>query len=131
MPSLELSMRTLRIAAILLGILILIWLSLEGRDVRQALLLASFLSLLGASAAWIRLQNMLRGYWLPFVGALFGLLVPLLAAFLMVLKTGMHAHSVPDFTLVQVMAVLQLIPVWIAAGVFLGLAAAWWRAMRG
>jgi cell division protein FtsX len=130
MPSPVLSQRTLRIAAIVLGVSILIWLSLESRDVREALLLAGILSLLGAAAIWNRLPKTIRGYWLPMFGAVFGLLVPVLAALLMVLKTGMHAHSVPDFTLGQIFSVLQLIPVWVAVGAVLGLAAAWWHATR-
>lgn len=123
--------RILRLGGILLGVVALLWLSFEGRDERQAILLAALLSTLGAIATGLRFGGRLRGYWLVILGAVFGFLVPLLAVLLMVIKTGLHGHGVPDFTLAQITAVLRLIPVWSGVGVLVGGAAALFEYIRG
>ncbi len=123
--------RILRLGGILLGVVALLWLSFEGRDERQAILLAALLSTLGAIATGLRFGGRLRGYWLVILGAVFGFLVPLLAVLLMVIKTGLHGHGVPDFTLAQITAVLRLIPVWSGVGVLVGGAAALFEHIRG
>lgn len=120
----------MRIAAILLGIAILVWLSIEDSDERRALLLAGLLSLLISVIVWARIRGRLKIYWFPIFGALCGLLVPVLAVLLMALKTGLHGHIVPDFTLAQVSAVLQLTPIWVAAGALIGLGITIWYALH-
>ncbi len=123
--------RILRLGGILLGVVALLWLSFEGRDERQAILLAALLSTLGAIATGLRFGGRLRGYWLVILGAVFGFLVPLLAVLLMVIKTGLHGHGVPDFTLAQITTVLRLIPVWSGVGILVGGAAALFEHIRG
>jgi hypothetical protein len=122
--------RFLRLGVILLGVVVLLWLTFEGRDERQTILLAALLSALGALATSTRFGRRLRGYWYILLGGAFGLLVPLMAVLLMVLKTGLHGHSVPDFTLEQLSAVLRLIPVWTVVGVLVGGAAALFEHVR-
>ncbi len=123
--------RILRLGGILLGVVAMLWLSFEGRDERQAILLAALLSSLGAIATGLRFGGRLRGYWYLLLGAAFGTLVPLLAVLLMVVKIGLHGHSVPDFTLAQISAVLRLIPVWGGVGLLVGGAAALYNRSRG
>jgi hypothetical protein len=69
----------LRLGVILLGVVVLLWLTFEGRDERQAILLAILLSALGALATSTRFGRRLRGYWYILLGGAFGLLVPLMA----------------------------------------------------
>ena len=131
MPAILRAHRILRLAVILLGVVILLWLSFEDQDERRAILLAALLSTLGAVATGMHFSGWLRGYWLVILGAVFGFLVPLLAVLLMVIKTGLHGHGVPDFTLAQITAVLRLIPVWSGVGVLVGGAAALCEYIRG
>jgi hypothetical protein len=130
MPLPVFSQRSLRVATILLGVVILLWLSFEDREVRSALLLAGFLSLLAASATVNRSRKQMTAYLMPIFGAVFGFLVPVLASLLMILKIGLHNHIVPDFSLEQLLAVLRLIPVWVGAGTLIGLGAAVWYVYR-
>ena len=123
--------RRMRLGAILLGVMILFWLSLEDRDERQAVFLAVLLSTLGAVATRMRFSKRIYGYWYLLLGVVFGFLVPMLAVLLMVVKTGLHGHSVPDFTLAQISAVLRLIPVWSVVGLLVGGAAALFDRTRG
>jgi hypothetical protein len=64
------------------------------------------------------------------VGSLAGLAVTPLALFLMALKTGLHGHSAPDFTLEQMQMVLYRTPIWVAVGLLLGLGVALLRLAR-
>lgn len=131
MPTDNTARRILRLAVISLGSVVLIWLSLEDRDERRAILLAALLSALGAVAAGVRFRRKMRAPWIIVLGAGFGLLVPLVAVSLMVVKTGLHSHSTPDFTLAQVTAVLQLIPIWTGVGCLVGGAAVLFEYIRG
>jgi len=131
MPATLRAHRILRLAVILLGVVILLWLSFEDQDERRAILLAALLSTLGAVATGMHFSGWLRGYWLVILGAVFSFLVPFLAVLLMVIKTGLHGHGVPDFTLAQITAVLRLIPVWSGVGVLVGGAAALFEYIRG
>ena len=123
--------RRMRLGAILLGVMILLWLSFEDRDERRAVFLAVLLSTLGAVATRMRFSKRIYGYWYLLLGVVFGFLVPMLAVLLMVVKTGLHGHSVPDFTLAQISAVLRLIPVWSVVGLLVGGAAALFDRTRG
>ncbi len=117
--------------AVLLGVMILLWLSFEDRDERRAVFLAVLLSTLGAVATRMRFSKRIYGYRYLLLGVVFGFLVPLLAVLLMVVKAGLHGHSVPDFTLAQISAVLRLIPVWSVVGLLVGGAAALFDRTRG
>jgi hypothetical protein len=57
-------------------------------------------------------------------GAAAGALAGPIEAVLILLKVGLHAHPVPDFSTADVVAVLSRIPIWTAAGGLLGAGAA-------
>lgn len=123
--------RLLRIAVILLGAVVLFWLSIEDQNEGWALLLALFLSFLIAIVLYLRLGDGRLGFFLiPVLGALSGLLVPVLAVLLMVVKIGLHGHGEPDFSIAQVSEVLQRIPIWIVAGLLIGVGVAVWQATK-
>ena len=112
------------------GLASFFWLGWEDPSPVVVILMASLLSV-----AWaITLIN--RGTLAPrtglmrwlLVGGLLGAAVGPLATVLMVLKTGLHGHSPPDFTIGDVLRTLRLIPAWAASGALLGLAG--WLGMR-
>jgi hypothetical protein len=61
------------------------------------------------------------------VGLLAGLLVSPLAFTLMSLKSGLHAHPQPDYSLEQIQAIFSRTPYFAATGLLLGLASALFR----
>jgi hypothetical protein len=63
-------------------------------------------------------------------GALAGLAAAPLAAFLMVFKSGLHAHPIPDFTVEQLLAVLKLAPIFTLAGFMIGTGLGFVRHLR-
>ena len=113
-------------AWILTGLLALAWLGLEDRGVGAVALLAWMTCLSGLLTA--RARRGLGGtgprpmglrWWVP-AGVAAGVGVAPLAVLLILIKVGLHAHPVPDFTTADVAAVLARMPVWVIAGGFLG-----------
>lgn len=112
----------LRLAALLLGVFLLLWLPVEDTNEIQVLVASA------AVSAWLALRYLVR---LPgsakslgkhiLVGMLAGFAVTPLALFLMAFKTGLHGHESPDFTAEQIYFVISRTPVWGFAGLLLGL----------
>lgn len=97
---------------ILWGVLLLIWLPIEDVDTRYILPLAAGLGVLLAIKIITGLIDQPGlGHFL-LIGTLSGLVIPLIAVFLIVFKGGLHAHGFLDFTLEQVLDVLREIPMW-------------------
>jgi uncharacterized membrane protein len=122
--------RQVRLLAILLGIIVLAWVSLEDKSVTLALLLAAAICML-AAAEWLAYSSHLstgKG-WLayPLAGLVGGAATALL---LMAIKTGLHGHTVPDYTPAQMGAVLTSFPIWAGAGAIIGLGAGIWSKNR-
>lgn len=124
-------LRLLRFAFLLLGALVLLWLSTESRDVRLTLLFGSVFSLLAGLRIAFRLGlSRFSPITLAGIGSLVGLLTPVLTALLMLLKVGLHSHPTPDFTLSQVMGVLERAPYFIASGLLVGWSIGWFWSLR-
>lgn len=123
----------LRLLGILLGIILLVWVSIEDQSVTWAILFAAAVCLLAAAWWLARFHQPPAGKgWLvyPLAGLLGGAATAPVALLLMALKTGIHGHSIPDYTPAQMGAVLISFPVWIGAGVIIGLGAALWLKNR-
>jgi hypothetical protein len=124
--------RSLRIAALVIGAGILIWLSFEDQDERSAL----FFALLTCSLAGVILfQRVWAGAAPPLwvfllLGMLCGLTVPLATVLLMALKTGLHSHTAPEYTVADLLSVLLRTPLWAAVGLLSGLSAGLWQRYR-
>jgi hypothetical protein len=123
------AMRQLRLLAILLGIILLVWVSIEDQSVTWVVLFAAVICML--AAAWL-LASFPRPPtgkgWLvyPLAGLLGGAATAPVALLLMAIKTGLHGHTVPDYTLAQMSDVLISFPIWVGAGAFIGLGAGLW-----
>ncbi len=122
-------LRLLRSAFFLVGASVLLWLSSENQDARLALLFGALLSILLALRVTVRADlTCLSPLITAGIGGLVGLSTPLLAALLMLLKIGLHSHPTPDFSLSQVIDVLERAPFFLAGGLLLGLGIGWfWR----
>jgi len=123
-----------RIAITAWSIALLVWLLLEDSDPRSVMsfaLAGSFLAALRftpagrssrANPADTPFEKPLRRL-APYLlaGLIAGLAAGPLGAGVMALKIGLHSHTVPDFSGMQVMAALQGTPLWAAAGALLGI----------
>jgi hypothetical protein len=121
--------RRLRLLAILLGIILLLWVSFEDQSVTWVILFASAICMLAAAWLLAPFPRPPSGKgWLvyPLAGLLGGLATAPLALLLMAIKTGVHGYVVPDYTPAQMGAVLISFPVWAGAGVIIGLGAGLW-----
>jgi len=96
---------------------------------RWVMFFASSIALLGSFRLWMSLFKTRRvRFWaFPVFGAFTGLLAPVVAVVLMILKAGAHAHPAPDFAPIQLLVVLQRIPVWVLGGILIGLGVSVWR----
>lgn len=112
----------LRLVFGLLLVVILAWLPFEDTHLAWSLLLAAALNAVLA-VYWIS-QMSLAPLLMPGLGALLGVAVPLMAIVLMLVKTGLHGHSAPDFTWQDLSSVLQSAPGWLLGGLLLGTGAA-------
>jgi len=105
--------------ALLYGGITLLWLQLEEDSVLPAVVLGLGAALLLAA----RFARPAPDRLLPMMltGAATGLLTAPLAAALMILKTGLHFHAVPDYPPAQILAVLGRAPLWALAGALAGI----------
>jgi len=121
--------RPQRVAWLLTGLFWLAWLGYEDRGLTAVLLLAGCISSAVGLTIWGRWRADGAGRWPGWVrGAGLGLLagagVAPLAALLILVKTSLHAHPIPDFAAADLGRVLSVWPAWTAAGLLSGLAAA-------
>lgn len=120
----------LRLAFILLGIFILLWLPVEESSLALVVLLSCCACGLGllvfavqqpaASGASQRWRYLLAGL-------LAGAGVSVLALALVAVKTGVHGHGIPDYSPAQVSLLLRLAPLWMGLGLVAGAFLAWRR----
>ena len=123
---------SLRIMAVLVGAALLLWIPFEDDSTRWVRIFSMGICCLSAIYACTKIapEKRLRWYTYPSVGLLAGLLVTPVTIILMAFKSGLHGHGNPDFTPTQVSSVLSSWPVWAAAGLLAGLAAAIWQKVR-
>jgi hypothetical protein len=97
---------------------LLFWLSVEDRGVFMPLLMSGLVA--GAAATRYLIIGArykflsLTGYIL--MGSITGLSIPLIAVLFMILKTGLHSHAEPDYTVQQILNVLYAAPGWLIGG---------------
>ena len=122
----------LRLTGLLLGLTILIWLSIEEQS-ELFVLVGS-----GAICAWIAScllltppqsnRQLITRHGLVGIGA--GLLLAPLAILLMAVKSGIHGHGTPDFSIAQIQSVLLRSPYFILSGFLIALGIGIWRLVK-
>ena len=94
---------------------VLAWLPFEDRSILIPVLLAlPVAGLVGRLCYQSFHWSMLR------CGLVAGLVVAPATLLWMAFKTGVHGHGIPDFTALQIMAVIKSTPAWVLAGGLLG-----------
>jgi hypothetical protein len=124
-----------RLAWFLTGLFWLAWLGYEDRGLTAVVLLAGCIGAALGVSAWRRWRAgyaASRSAWIrsAILGALAGASVAPLAALLILVKTSLHAHPVPDFSAEDLGRVLSVWPAWTGAGMLVGLAGAGLAAER-
>lgn len=115
------------LAMLVLGFAIVFWLGREDDSVRpviaHALPAAGLATWLLTEAVQQRLQpaGVARSVLWAGLGAFGGVLAALIAWLLMAIKTSLHAHIYPDYTIADLLFVLRQLPLWVAAGGLAGL----------
>ena len=108
---------------LLTGLAILFWSGLEDSDTSAVTLLGALSSI--SLTLWLlsRLaaSPRIRAIHIALAGALAGALAALCTATLMLFKNLRHAHIFPDYPAEMLLAVLERLPVWAAAGGLAGL----------
>jgi len=113
----------LTLSGFALLILSLSWLRLEDTDEKWVLVNAAAVTIWLATLHIVRLppatqESIPR---LALVGVLAGLAIIPVTILLMALKTGLHGHGTPDFTIEQILSVTNRWYIWGSAGLLLGL----------
>jgi glucose-6-phosphate-specific signal transduction histidine kinase len=115
--------RTYRLVAFAVGFCMMIWLSFEDTNERWVIVFALLSAALITAYLLEKYQERLISWWLyTLFGCLGGILVTLAAILLMSIKTGLHSHSSPEFTLEQFTSVILRTPVWMLVGLLFGTA---------
>jgi hypothetical protein len=126
-------LRRLRIAALLLGAALLVWLPFEDSSLVWIILFSLAICTLAAVYTLIKLHLGQKRAWLylPLTGIAAGVAITPIALSLMTFKSGVHGHGSPDFTPAQVTGILQRTPLWAASGLLIGLGASLWYSATG
>jgi hypothetical protein len=119
----------LRISGLIMGIGILVWLPVEERSELGVLVISG--SICTWSAVWLLIMPILNEKQLIMrhilVGTGAGLLLAPLSILLMALKSGIHGHGMPDFTVSQMQDILSRIPYFVLTGFLVGVGSGLWR----
>jgi len=118
----------MRLAGLLLGMGVLIWIPFEDTTTSWVLVFAVAIGCLSGVRLYAS-QKVLgntgqtaRG---AVIGALSGLLVSPLAFGLMAFKSGIHGHGFSDFSAAQMRSVVGLLPYFALSGIAIGSVSAW------
>ena len=114
---------SIRLSAIILGISILCWLTIEEKSEILTILLATIISAWLVAALLLRYKYRSTFPIIKFIlaGILVGAIITPLILFLMVFKTGLHAHLIPDYSNEQIHSVINRTPIWVISGFFIGI----------
>lgn len=125
-------LKLLRLLALLLGVIILFWLSFEDQSEYAVLLLSTAVCAWWAARFLVerpsgRTTVLIRHI---IICTLAGLAIAPVAILLMAFKSGIHGHGSPDFTAWQIQSVLSRTPFLTVGGLLLGVGSALWRLAR-
>ncbi|MBL6965564.1 MAG: hypothetical protein ISR60_03320, partial [Anaerolineales bacterium] len=122
----------LRNAAIGVGVVILFWLPIEDTQINTVTFLALLIAAFGAARATYkrRASKLHAGLRAVLIGLLAGASATPIALLLIALKTGIHSHGAPDFTLTQINSLIQRTPYFTIGGLLIALGCAVWMYNR-
>ncbi|MGW8144638.1 MAG: hypothetical protein ACWGN2_09605 [Anaerolineales bacterium] len=122
----------LRISAFLLGIVVLIWLSVEDKNTLWVVIVSGVICVWAGIWVLVRpvegVKRIISRHSL--IGIAAGLAIAPLAILLMALKSGIHGHGTPEFSIPQMQAVLSRTPYFALSGLLIGLGTGLWRSVR-
>lgn len=99
----------------------LIWMSIEDTSVLPPVALSLIISLLIAAFQLKKRESLCASLLtMTLIGASVGLGTAFVAALLMLVKTGWHAHIFPDYPLGMILDMLRRAPAWVVAGGLIG-----------
>ena len=112
-----------RLFTILTGVALLVWVPLEDSSLNLTILFAYFMSTWLVSALFMRFKipSLFSIINIGFAGILTGAIITPLTLFLMVLKIGLHAHLVPDYSYEQFISIINRTPIWFISGFLSGM----------
>jgi hypothetical protein len=122
-PATHLRVRNwLRISGFALGVATLVWLTVEDRDELAVLVISGLICTWGGIWLLARIDFPDRYFFWKHVviGGGMGLLLVILALILMAVKTGVHGHGTPDYSVEQMRAVVSLSPFFLVGGSLVG-----------
>lgn len=126
------SRRISRVLWAIIGVSIFFWIGYEDRSTFIPIVLGGMIAAgislsLGSGNIVGRIPWLREGIKTVFVGLVAGSLAMPLAALAILVKISLHGHVPPDFSTVQVLAVLGRTPIWAWAGILGGVSLALWR----
>jgi hypothetical protein len=118
----------MRFLTISFAILLLLWLSVEDSTENIAVLFAALICTWITTAILLRIKSKttISNYFYIMAGFLAGAGITPVALLLMIFKTGLHSHSIPDYTNGQILSVIQKTPIWLISGIFIGMGIGMW-----
>jgi len=118
------------------GLLWFFWLGYEDRSLTSVMLVAVAI-IIAASITiffrtiWSREAPGSRGFfWTILLGLVAGLSVAPTTVLLVAVKISLHDHPIPDFTVLDMVSVLNRMPIWGLIGLLIGMAFGWVFATR-
>ena len=127
------ALRRWRILSLVLGFALFFWLPIEDLNASLVAIFAIAICSLAVVRILLTIQILpgsKRWLFYPLGGTIAGAAVTLVSVLLMAFKSGLHGHGSPDFTPDQVISLLQLTPLWSAAGFLIGLGTGIWLRTR-
>lgn len=124
--------RTLRFVALGIGFFVLLWIPVEDHGLEWIILFATAISAWLVAYGLLRIKKIGLNSWdsYPLGGALAGIIAAPVGLLLMAIKSGIHAHDPPDFSIAQAFAILKGSLVWVFAGTSIGFGIKLWRSGR-
>ena len=121
-----------RLTALLLGFGILIWLPVEDQSELGVLIASGLICTWMAALLLITPPQKNRQLILShaLVGSGAGFILAPLAIILMAVKSGIHGHGTPDFSVGQMQSVLSRIPFFVLSGFLIGLGSGVFRLVK-
>ena len=113
----------MRLTAIILGMVFLLWLPIEDTSEYTAIVFAfAICGWLAAAFLMLRMKtHPAKLYYFILFGSIAGAFITPLTLFLMAFKTGLHGHQSPDYTAQQMLSVVRKTPIWILGGFLISL----------